>query len=178
MFATHYHSLVEDWGHHSEVHACVLHQAALASSVVLNKVYLREKRSLVALASVLADLYYERVEGVGFSSCYSTLTIPSEEDINAQADGYVCRGTDVNSHSRSQVALGHMSCLVEDNGGEQRVTFLYKLAPGPCPKSFGINVARLAQLPDSVSGSMHSACSACYVRLLVSHYFLQYRDTP
>lgn len=53
--------------------------------------------------------------------------------------------------SRSQVALGHMSCLVEDNGGEQRVTFLYKLAPGPCPKSFGINVARLAQLPDAVS---------------------------
>lgn len=52
---------------------------------------------------------------------------------------------------RSQVALGHMSCLVEDNGGEQRVTFLYKLAPGPCPKSFGINVARLAQLPDAVS---------------------------
>lgn len=50
-----------------------------------------------------------------------------------------------------QVALGHMSCLVEDNGGEQRVTFLYKLAPGPCPKSFGINVARLAQLPDAVS---------------------------
>lgn len=44
-----------------------------------------------------------------------------------------------------------MSCLVEDNGGEQRVTFLYKLAPGPCPKSFGINVARLAQLPDGVS---------------------------
>ncbi len=43
-----------------------------------------------------------------------------------------------------------MSCLVEDTGGEQRVTFLYKLAPGPCPKSFGINVARLAQLPDSV----------------------------
>lgn len=51
----------------------------------------------------------------------------------------------------SKVALGHMSCLVEDNGGgEQRVTFLYKLAPGPCPKSFGINVARLAQLPDAV----------------------------
>lgn len=46
-----------------------------------------------------------------------------------------------------------MSCLVEDNGGEQRVTFLYKLAPGPCPKSFGINVARLAQLPDAVSSS-------------------------
>lgn len=52
----------------------------------------------------------------------------------------------------AQVALGHMSCVVDDSEGEQRVTFLYKLAPGPCPKSFGINVARLAQLPNAVSG--------------------------
>ncbi|CAM9356008.1 unnamed protein product, partial [Discosporangium mesarthrocarpum] len=50
----------------------------------------------------------------------------------------------------SKVALGHMSCLVEGDGEEQRVTFLYKLAPGPCPKSFGINVARLARLPQAV----------------------------
>lgn len=46
-----------------------------------------------------------------------------------------------------------MSCLVDDSGGEQRVTFLYKLVPGPCPKSFGINVARLAELPPEVSVS-------------------------
>ena len=43
-----------------------------------------------------------------------------------------------------------MSCLVDDDGEEQRVTFLYKLAAGPCPKSFGINVARLAKLPNKV----------------------------
>ena len=32
----------------------------------------------------------------------------------------------------------------------QRVTFLYTLAEGVCPNSYGINVARLARLPDSL----------------------------
>jgi MutS domain V len=50
----------------------------------------------------------------------------------------------------NQVFNGHMKCLVDKEGKEQRVTFLYTLAPGPCPKSFGINVARLAQLPEQV----------------------------
>lgn len=31
-----------------------------------------------------------------------------------------------------------------------QVTFLYKLTDGACPKSYGVNVARLAGLPDSV----------------------------
>ena len=31
--------------------------------------------------------------------------------------------------------------------GHKVVTFLYKLAPGECPKSYGLNVARLARLP-------------------------------
>lgn len=31
-----------------------------------------------------------------------------------------------------------------------RITFLYTLGQGVCPKSFGINVARLAGLPESV----------------------------
>ena len=31
-----------------------------------------------------------------------------------------------------------------------QVTFLYKLAPGPCPKSYGTNVARLAGIPKDV----------------------------
>ncbi len=47
------------------------------------------------------------------------------------------------------VETGHMGCRVEGID-DQKVTFLYKLAKGPCPKSFGINVARLAQLPSSV----------------------------
>jgi DNA mismatch repair ATPase MutS len=33
---------------------------------------------------------------------------------------------------------------------EQKVTFLYRLAEGPSPKSYGLNVARLAHLPKEV----------------------------
>ena len=34
--------------------------------------------------------------------------------------------------------------------GRERVTFLYKLTPGACPRSYGTNVARLAGVPDAV----------------------------
>lgn len=54
-----------------------------------------------------------------------------------------------------KVRLGHMECMVENDGEEDaaddsRITFLYTLGPGTCPKSFGINVARLAGLPQQV----------------------------
>lgn len=57
------------------------------------------------------------------------------------------------------VRLGHMECMVENgvvgaererDGTSQRITFLYTLGEGVCPKSFGINVARLAGLPEPV----------------------------
>jgi len=52
------------------------------------------------------------------------------------------------------VRLGHMQCYVEDqneNSVEERnITFLYTLGEGSCPKSFGINVARIAGLPEDV----------------------------
>lgn len=51
------------------------------------------------------------------------------------------------------VRLGHMRVLVDEDNeetGEQRVTFLYTLGRGVSPKSFGINVARLAGLPEAV----------------------------
>nr|WCZ58771.1 DNA mismatch repair protein MSH3 [Seculamonas ecuadoriensis] len=51
----------------------------------------------------------------------------------------------------------YMNCLVEDEStGEsgvsapKRVTFLYKLTPGVAPSSYGLNVARLAGIPDSI----------------------------
>ncbi|KAF6205210.1 hypothetical protein GE061_019377 [Apolygus lucorum] len=60
----------------------------------------------------------------------------------------------------SGIALGHMSCMVEteeedENGQEETVTFLYKLAEGACPKSYGFNAARLAGIPSHIirSGS-------------------------
>lgn len=38
-----------------------------------------------------------------------------------------------------------MACQVgEGIGGVEEVTFLYRLTPGACPKSYGVNVARLA----------------------------------
>lgn len=60
------------------------------------------------------------------------------------------------------VRLGHMECLVEGSdpvaahngeeeaeaGNDHNITFLYTLGEGACPKSFGINVARLAGLPE------------------------------
>lgn len=58
------------------------------------------------------------------------------------------------------VKLGHMECLVESGENSSRsentdiddtnITFLYTLGEGVCPKSFGINVARLAGLPTEV----------------------------
>eukprot|EP00744_Colponema_vietnamica_P022287 GILI01031999.1.p1 GENE.GILI01031999.1~~GILI01031999.1.p1 ORF type:complete len:855 (+),score=230.63 GILI01031999.1:192-2567(+) len=46
------------------------------------------------------------------------------------------------------VANFHMACQVDEEA--QRVTFLYKFKKGSCPKSYGMNVARLAGLPESV----------------------------
>ncbi|KAL5060662.1 hypothetical protein RYX36_032266 [Vicia faba] len=44
-----------------------------------------------------------------------------------------------------KVRLSHMACQVgSGNEGLDEVTFLYRLTPGACPKSYGVNVARLA----------------------------------
>jgi DNA mismatch repair protein MSH6 len=53
------------------------------------------------------------------------------------------------------ICLGHMECMVEEDSSDNdvdksNITFLYTLGAGPCPKSFGVNVARLAGLPDDV----------------------------
>jgi DNA mismatch repair protein MSH6 len=44
-----------------------------------------------------------------------------------------------------------MACEVASTpGGSEEVTFLYKLVMGACPKSYGVNVARLAGMPESI----------------------------
>ncbi|KHJ46404.1 MutS domain I protein [Trichuris suis] len=59
------------------------------------------------------------------------------------------------------VQLGHMACAVENEGlddpVEESVTFLYKLAPGPCPKSYGFNAAKLAGVEAEVIRNAYSA---------------------
>ncbi|KAL9263429.1 DNA mismatch repair protein MSH6-like protein [Drosera capensis] len=50
-----------------------------------------------------------------------------------------------------EVSLCHMACHVGKGvEGMEEVTFLYKLTPGACPKSYGVNVARIAGIPDQV----------------------------
>jgi len=51
----------------------------------------------------------------------------------------------------ARVRLGHMGCDVRGESGAEEVTFLYKLTEGSCPKSYGVNVARLAGLPEDVA---------------------------
>ncbi|XP_078664804.1 DNA mismatch repair protein Msh6-like isoform X1 [Branchiostoma floridae x Branchiostoma belcheri] len=52
------------------------------------------------------------------------------------------------------VRLGHMACMVENENDEdpsqETITFLYKFVKGACPKSYGFNAARLADLPEEV----------------------------
>ena len=74
----------------------------------------------------------------------------------------------------ARVQLGHMDCLVQESSStdlgstfqqeknnndktkkknendEEEVTFLYRLCGGSSPRSYGINVARLARLPSEV----------------------------
>ncbi|KAJ3353040.1 DNA mismatch repair protein msh6, partial [Kappamyces sp. JEL0680] len=50
--------------------------------------------------------------------------------------------------SHPLVALKYMSFYVDQES--QQVTFLYKLADGKCPESYGMNVARMASIPESV----------------------------
>ena len=51
------------------------------------------------------------------------------------------------------VAAAHMACVeggAGDGADPPRITFLYKLASGMAKQSFGLNVARLAGLPDEL----------------------------
>ncbi|KRY13697.1 DNA mismatch repair protein Msh6 [Trichinella patagoniensis] len=54
-----------------------------------------------------------------------------------------------------RIRLGHMACMVENESEgadptEENVVFLYKLAPGACPKSYGFNAAKLAGIHTDV----------------------------
>lgn len=66
--------------------------------------------------------------------------------------------------SHPGIKLGHMACMVEtdesapdseDHIPEETITFLYKLSPGACPKSYGFNAARLAGIPKEITLRAH-----------------------
>ncbi|XP_058658782.1 DNA mismatch repair protein Msh6 [Ammospiza caudacuta] len=61
------------------------------------------------------------------------------------------------AHSRA-VRLGHMACMVENESedpSQETITFLYKFIEGACPKSYGFNAARLADIPEEVIQKGH-----------------------
>ena len=52
---------------------------------------------------------------------------------------------------RAELQVYHMGCKVQrTESGLEQVVFLYKLLQGGCPKSYGLNVAKLAGLPNTV----------------------------
>ncbi|MBN3320183.1 MSH6 protein, partial [Atractosteus spatula] len=56
------------------------------------------------------------------------------------------------------VRLGHMACMVEnecEDPSQETITFLYKFICGACPKSYGFNAARLANIPEDVIQTGH-----------------------
>lgn len=61
-------------------------------------------------------------------------------------------------HGKEDIQLAHMACMVENEGDltEECVIFLYKLAKGSCPKSYGFNVAKLAGVPPSIVKRAHT----------------------
>lgn len=42
-----------------------------------------------------------------------------------------------------------------EDPSQETITFLYKFIQGACPKSYGFNAARLANIPDDIIQSGH-----------------------
>ncbi|KAJ8984483.1 hypothetical protein NQ317_006143 [Molorchus minor] len=82
--------------------------------------------------NAIATAYVDKLTTIGCRTIFST-------HYHSLVDHYV---------GRNDVQLGHMACMVENDEDptQESVTFLYKLAEGRCPKSYGFNVARLAGL--------------------------------
>ncbi|MGH0172525.1 UNVERIFIED_CONTAM: hypothetical protein FKN15_063798 [Acipenser sinensis] len=73
------------------------------------------------------------------------------------------------SHCRA-VRLGHMACMVEnecEDPSQETITFLYKFITGACPKSYGFNAARLANIPEEVIQTGHKKAKE-FERITVS----------
>lgn len=86
---------------------------------------------------------------------FNTPSIPSHYRLKAASVPLLsyCPASADSHASDPRVSIKHMGCAVTPSptaDGLEEVTFLYRLADGACPKSYGTNVARLAGLPDAV----------------------------
>ncbi|XP_069811021.1 DNA mismatch repair protein Msh6 [Dendropsophus ebraccatus] len=73
------------------------------------------------------------------------------------------------SHTTA-VRLGHMACMVEnecEDPSQETITFLYKFIKGACPKSYGFNAARLANIPEDIIQMGHKKARE-FERVLLS----------
>ena len=52
----------------------------------------------------------------------------------------------------------------DDDPSQETITFLYKFVSGACPKSYGFNAARLANIPDQVQLPV-TLCHSLFERL-------------
>ncbi|XP_031387597.1 DNA mismatch repair protein MSH7 [Punica granatum] len=65
--------------------------------------------------------------------------------------------------SHPRVILQHMACALQSKSStpsgrpEQELVFLYRLASGPCPESYGLQVATMAGIPEKVVESASRA---------------------
>jgi len=87
-----------------------------------------------------------------------------------------------------EVSIDHMGYHVEEGGRD--VTFLYKLEPGVCPKSYGLNCASKAGVPDSIvshaevvsqdfeAGVLPGATSATVASFRAMQTLLAHADGP
>ncbi|VDM56221.1 unnamed protein product [Angiostrongylus costaricensis] len=74
----------------------------------------------------------------------------------------LCKSATINSN----ITLAHMACMVENedeaNPTEECVTFLYRLADGVCPKSYGFFAARLAGVKPEVVRNAYDASTTFF----------------
>lgn len=65
--------------------------------------------------------------------------------------------------SHPHVSLQHMSCAMKprsSSGKDLDLVFLYRLASGACPESYGLQVARMAGIPEQVVNAASTAGEA------------------
>ncbi|XP_068652588.1 DNA mismatch repair protein MSH7 [Aristolochia californica] len=72
--------------------------------------------------------------------------------------------------SYPHVDLQHMACAFKQNSGitsnrDQELVFLYRLSPGACPESYGLQVALMAGVPELVVKAASKASQAMKVSL-------------
>lgn len=71
------------------------------------------------------------------------------------------------------VHLAHMACMVEEENAEdpteETVVFLYKCAPGPCPKSYGFNAAKLAGISPQIIRRAFAKATSLERRIQPAH---------